>query len=111
MPVNVHICDAILEKVHPESCFQKVFASVSDTVFSGDSTYIDISCVEKFEDFRQWLVCIVDCFEAGVLFCIPVTSFIEGQFFAGIWGKILMYFSTSGAGYAMCRPDSSLFLE
>ena len=58
MPVNVHICDAILEKVHPESCFQKILASVADAVFCGDSTYVDISCIEKFEDFRQWLVCM-----------------------------------------------------
>lgn len=111
MSLRVNICDAFFQQMYLESSLEDVFAGVADTVFCGDSAYIYIRSVEELEHFGQWLSCIVHCFKSGVLFGGFVASFVKGQFFTGIWCKVLMDFASSGSGYAMWRPDSSLLLE
>ena len=108
---GINISNAVLEEMHPESCFEKVFASVADAVFCGYSANINIRCVEKFKNFGQWLFCVVDSLKAGILFGISVASFVKGKFFADIWDEILMYFSAPGPSHAVRRPYSSLILE
>ena len=95
----------------PEAGLEKIFACVADTVFGSYSANIHISGVEQFQNLSKRLPCIVYSFETGILLDISVAALVEYQLVHCIRLQGLVDISSAGAGYAMRRPDSSLFLE
>ena len=100
----VYICDAVLEKMDLESGFQKIFASVTDAEFSGDSAYIYICGVKELKNLSKRLSGGIDAFISGVLFLCLVTSLVESKFLCCIWHKVCVDFASMCAGDAVRGP-------
>jgi hypothetical protein len=111
MAFMINVSDTVLEEVDLESSLLQVFAGVADAVFGGDSAYIYVCGVQKFENLSKRLSCIIYSLEAGVLLDCLVASLVEGEFFGSIRKKVCVYFSSMGSGNAVRRPDASLLLE
>ena len=107
----IDIGQTILEQMDLVTSLEDVLASVSYTVFCGDSADIDVCSVEKFKYLSERLSRIVDAIKTRVLLCTLVASLVKDQFFDCVGLKLLVYLSSMSAGYAVCRPYASVLLE
>ena len=101
----------IFDEMHPETCFQKVFAGVSYAILSGNAADIDIPSIQKLKNLSQRLSGIVDALETGILFACLVASLVESELFDHIGLKVLVDITSMSSGNAVGRPDASLALE
>ena len=111
MAFVIDISQTILQKMYFEAGLQKIFACVAHAVFRSDSAYIYVGRVKKLQHFSERLFGIVDALESRILLESLVTSFVECQLLFCIRLERAVYFAAMGAGYAVSRPDASIFLE
>ena len=90
MAFGCNIGHAILKQMHFETCFQKVFASVSYAEFGRYSADIHLGCVKKFKDFSHSLLRGVDAFITGILLAVSVAPLVECQFFTDIRNEVFV---------------------
>ena len=113
LPVTclIHVCQAVLEENHVETCLQKVLAGIPYAIFGGDSADIHVLRLQHCGNLAERLAGRVASVEAGILLHGPVTALVECEVLVGVRLQFIGDFPAPGPGYAMRRPDSSLLLE
>lgn len=49
----VYVSYAFLQKMYPVTCIEEILACIADAILRGYSAYINVCCVEKFQDFSE----------------------------------------------------------
>ena len=113
LPVTclIHVCQAVLQENHVETCLEKVLAGVPDAIFSGDSADIHVLGLQHCGYLAERLSGGIAPVETRILLHGPVTALVECEVLVGVRLQFIGDFPAPGPCNAMRGPDSSLLPE